>query len=121
MRNKEDYPDNWTDEIRPRILARDKYRCTKCGIKHRVYVLIDSAKNYNIISKDESEEYKLYGANTYRIFLQVAHLNNDKSDNSDVNLAAMCPRCHHRYDLQHKKVVRLAGKKKAQKGCPPTP
>lgn len=113
MRNKEAYPDNWTDEIRPRILARDKYKCTRCGIKHRVYVLIDEQKNYNLIDAAECEEYKAYGANCYRIFLQVAHINHDKSNNEDSNLATMCPRCHHRYDLQHKKVIRLGSKKKA--------
>lgn len=118
MRNKEDYPENWTDEIRPRILKRDGYKCTKCGVRHRVYVLIDSDRNYNIIDARECEEYKKYGANCYRIFLQVAHLNSDKSDNGDSNLAAMCPRCHHRYDLAHKKVMRLASKKKVAKEFP---
>lgn len=28
------YPSNWLTEIRPRILARDKNRCVKCGLNN---------------------------------------------------------------------------------------
>lgn len=114
MRNKADYPENWVDTIRPAILERDKYKCVKCGIGHRKYVLIDSAGNYNVIEADECKEYRGYGANAYRIFLQVAHLDHNKHNNSFENLASMCPRCHHRYDVNHKKVMRLGNKKKEE-------
>jgi len=112
MRNKHLYPEEWQDTIRPRILKRDEYKCTKCGIKHRTYVLVDSSKNRTIIDKQEHDEYKQYVANVYRVFLQVAHLDNIKSHNEDSNLASMCPYCHHLYDKAHKRVMLLAPKKK---------
>lgn len=112
MRNKSDYPENWVDTIRPGILKRDNYKCKHCGIKHRVYVLVDSSGNYTLISKDEYLEYKPFGANTYRIYLQVAHVDNIKSNCNPENLITLCPRCHNKMDSQWKKVLRIAEKKK---------
>ena len=112
MRNKSLYPENWVDTIRPDILKRDEYKCTTCGIKHRSYVLVDSNSNRTIIDKDEHVEYKAYGANTYRIFLQVCHKDNDKSNCEYSNLTAKCPTCHNLMDKEYKRVLRLAGKKK---------
>ncbi len=112
MRNRKDYPENWNDEIRPRILSRDKFKCQDCGIKHRSYVLVDSHCNRTIIDKQEHDEYKTYGANTYRVFLQVAHKDNIKSNCIDSNLVSLCPTCHNKMDRQWKLVIRLADKKK---------
>ena len=112
MRNRKAYSEEWTDTIRPRILKRDNYKCTKCGIKHRAYVLVDSSGNYTIITKDEHDEYKPFGANVYRIFLQIMHLDHNKDNNEDSNLAAACPRCHLKNDKQHRALMRIAEKKK---------
>lgn len=111
MRNKNLYPENWVDTIRPDILKRDSYKCRDCGIKHRSYVLVDSKGNRTLIEKDEHEEYKTYGANTYRIYLQVAHLDCVKSNCDYSNLLSLCPTCHNRRDRGHKVVMRLAEKK----------
>ena len=108
MRNKSHYPENWVDTIRPAILKRDNYKCTKCGIKHRSYVLVDSKGNQTVIDKDEYNEYKAYGAKAYRIFLQVCHLDNVKSNCDNTNLVSMCPKCHHVNDREHKRLMRLA-------------
>lgn len=112
MRNKALYPENWVDTIRPDILKRENYKCKKCGIKHRAYVLVDSNCNRTVIEADEHKEYKEYGANTYRIFLQVCHLDHDKSNCDYSNLLAMCPTCHNLHDREHKRLMRLADKKK---------
>lgn len=112
MRNKRQYSEEWTDTIRPAILKRDNYKCTGCGVKHREYVLVDSSGNYTIISKDEHDEYKLYGAKCYRIFLQVAHLDNNKDNNNFDNLKSKCPRCHTKYDTAHRNIIRISQKKK---------
>jgi len=112
MRNKALYPENWVDTIRPDILKRDGYKCKHCGIKHRSYVLVDSNANRTLIDKDEHIEYKGYGANTYRIFLQVAHLDCNKSNCDYANLVALCPTCHNMQDREWKRAIRLADKKK---------
>ena len=73
-----DYPANWKTEIRPAILERAKNCCEFCGIE-----------NYTI--KD----------NGVKVVLTIAHLDHDKL-NHDVDLsrlAALCQRCHLRYDL----------------------
>ena len=115
MRNKDQYHESWVDTIRPAILKRDNYKCKDCGIKHRSYVLVDSNKNRTLIEKDEYEDYKTYGANTYRIYLQVAHLDNNKANNDYENLLALCPVCHNLRDKEWKRVIRLSEKKKEMK------
>jgi len=112
MRNRKKYSEEWTDVIRPAILKRDNYKCSKCGIKHRSYVLVDSANNYTLISKEEHDEYKPYGANCYRVYLQVAHLDHNPDNNSDTNLKSLCPKCHLKNDEQHRNLLRLSSKKK---------
>ena len=107
MQNRRDYPDNWNDEIRPSILKRDNYKCVECGIKHRSYVLIDQSKKRIQIEHDEFIEYKKEGWNTYKIYLQVSHINNIKSDCSDANLRTLCNQCHAKADKAWKSVIRL--------------
>lgn len=108
MRNKSLYPENWCDEIRPSILKRDNYKCCDCGIKHRVYVFFDEKKKRVVVTKDEYEYLKENGYRTYRIYLQVAHLNNIKSDCRPENLVALCNICHHKRDVHHKALMRIA-------------
>lgn len=108
MQNRSEYPDNWNDEIRPRILIRDNYQCVECSIKHRVYVLIDQSKKRIIIDKDEFLEYKKAGWNCYRIYLQVSHINNIKSDCSNANLRTLCNMCHAKADKAWKSIMRIS-------------
>lgn len=110
MRNRKKYSEEWTDTIRPSILSRDLYKCTRCRIPHRSYVLVDEKGNYTVISKDEHEEYKQYQAKTYRIYLQVAHLDNDPSNNHPDNLSCMCPKCHLKFDKDWALIMRVANK-----------
>lgn len=111
MRNKSLYPENWVDEIRPTILMRDKFKCTICGVQHRQYVLLDDAGNYTLIEKDEYVEYLKYGAKTYRIYLNVCHKDHNKNNCHSDNLFSACPKCHHKHDIQHKRLIRLSNKK----------
>ncbi len=107
MRNKSMYPDNWNDEVRPAILARDGKKCQHCGVKHRSYIYIDQQDKVIMVDREEHEELKNGGYRTYRVYLQVAHLNNDKSDCRDENLLSLCPRCHLSNDRQYKNLMRL--------------
>ena len=107
MRNKSHYPENWNDEIRPRILARDGYKCTTCRIKHRVYVFIDDSRKRIVVDKKEHESLKAQGYRTYRIYLQVAHIDHNKENCSDENLTSQCNLCHYKRDKQHKTLMRI--------------
>lgn len=117
MRNRNKYPENWVDTVRPTILKRDNYKCQMCGVKHRAYVLVDGAGNYTIIDRSEYEEYKPFGAKTYRIYLQVSHKNHDKNNCDSENLWSLCIRCHAKNDIAVKKLVRISDKRKKTCGC----
>jgi 5-methylcytosine-specific restriction endonuclease McrA len=118
MRNKELYPENWNDVIRPSILKRDGFKCCMCGIKHRTYIFIDQNSKVIHVDSTEHSELKKYGYRTYRVYLQVSHRNHIKSDCSDANLWSLCPRCHHSYDKQNKMFMRLAKPVQAQSQLP---
>lgn len=108
MNNRNQYTENWHDEIRPAILKRDGYKCSDCRIKHRSYVHIDQSDKCVVITRVEHEELKVEGARTYRVFLQVAHKDNVKSNNDPNNLLTLCPRCHHKRDKVHKSLMRIS-------------
>lgn len=108
MRTRNEYPDNWVDTIRPSVLKRDNYKCLHCGIKHRSYVLIDQSRNRILIDKQEHDEYKKEGWNTYRIYLQVSHINHIKSDCDLSNLQSLCNQCHLNNDREFKRIKRLS-------------
>lgn len=106
MRNRSSYPAEWYDEIRPRILKRDNYRCTSCSVKHRQWVASKKHKEYIRIDKDEKADYELEGYKVYQILLHVCHQNHNKSDITDENLITKCVRCHARLDGSYKGLMR---------------
>ncbi len=106
MRNSHKYPPNWIDEIRPAILKRDKFICQHCNAKHRKsYVWLRDGTKF-MIPDSEIAEWKGYGDKAYKVFLQIAHLDRDPSNNEYVNLKALCPRCHLNYDRPVNKLNR---------------
>lgn len=84
------YPLNWFSEIRPAIMRRAGDRpergirasCEKCGVR-----------NHSI-------RPTLYpdGMRDIKIVLTIAHLDQDVDNNEPENLAALCQRCHLRWD-----------------------
>lgn len=106
MRNKKEYPENWSDEIRPAILKRDGYKCRICGMRHRSYIVMPPDGLFFYIDKDEVEEYKLNGHKAYQVFLQVAHLNHDRSNCNPLNLVTLCASHHHAHDMSWKLLKR---------------
>lgn len=64
---KGEYPPEWTKEFRSQIRAEAGDKCERCGHPH-----------------DPNNGYAL----------TVHHLDNDKSNLSRWNLAALCQRCH---------------------------
>ena len=84
------YPPNWFSEIRPAIMRRAGDRperriracCEQCGVR-----------NHSI-------RPTLYpdGMRDIKIVMTIAHLDQDVQNNEPSNLAALCQRCHRRWD-----------------------
>lgn len=108
MQNRKKYSENWADEVRPSILKRDKYKCVHCGMPHRSWVVRMSFGKYLIIPSDEIADYIANGKKPYKVFLQVAHLDNNTLNNDPSNLRTLCPACHNLYDARYKALLRIA-------------
>jgi hypothetical protein len=122
---RELYPSNW-EEIRRRIRTeRAENKCEWCGVTNHAYGYRDEAGNFVEVSQQEKRmdlvtesgqllldcvavhpQYK----KLFRVVLTVAHLGADKPDGSpgdkqdkqdcrEENLAALCQRCHLRFDV----------------------
>lgn len=102
MRNKSRYSEHWYDVIRPDILKRDNYKCTKCGVKHRA-VGYRNAKGIFI----ECDKFMLnwcleQGIKTFKMYLQISHIDHNPANNNYSNLQSLCPKCH----LSNDKLIR---------------
>ena len=77
-----------------------------CGIRHKSRVYLANKTNY--IECDEFLEVwaKTTGKKVFTLFLQVAHLDHDKTNNSLNNLRVLCPRHHGLFDKEHKRMLR---------------
>jgi hypothetical protein len=126
--NYKAYPPNW-HETRHRILERENHCCKFCGVDNYAYIvrgkfealaayqdnegLIWSAEARELLG-DTSEGHELEeaAAKPTKVVLTIAHLDHDASnwDVSDERLAALCQRCHLRYDMPSKVNKRKYGK-----------
>jgi hypothetical protein len=111
FRNRHLYPDNWP-EISYEIKVRDGFKCKECGVPDKEIGYRDELGGFHlwngVVGEVFSEwdfDYKII-----KIHLTVAHLGvtrrdgsaGDKMDKMDCrpeNLAALCQRCHLRYDI----------------------
>lgn len=109
--DKKLYDPSWQDVIRPQILKRDNYKCTECGVRHRSRVYVDSRKNY--VECDAFMELwcKSNNKKVFTLYIQVAHLDQNKNNNDPSNLSSLCPRHHSLYDANAKKMQRIMYKK----------
>lgn len=110
MRNKNLYPINWVDEIRPAVLSRDNYKCTECKIKHRTRGYYNRQGVFIEADKFIEDFAKRNGFKVNTIHLQVAHIDQNPSNNSMDNLKTMCPHCHLNFDRSHNIAKRLRNK-----------
>ncbi|HEX9837111.1 MAG TPA: hypothetical protein VGB90_09670 [Alphaproteobacteria bacterium] len=78
--NRSLYPPDWPEISRRIREDRANNACEWCGAKN-------------------GEPHPETGS---RVVLTVAHLNHDPGDCDDDNLAALCQRCHNRYDAPHR-------------------
>ncbi len=110
---KANYPASWQDEIRPRILKRDKFRCTRCGVKQRAFGYRTPQGKF-IQTVDRGEVWGMpQGSKIIQVHLSVTHLDHDTWNNEDSNLATMCQLHHNRHDRLHRAMNRR-GKKHAK-------
>lgn len=107
MRNRELYPDNWESEIRPAILTRDGFKCTQCGIRQNTPYYVIRGLRMIVYGEFERNHAKANNARIRKIGLQIAHLDQNPSNNDHSNLKAMCPACHLTFDNQFNKAKRL--------------
>lgn len=110
MRNRHLYAANWHSVIRPSILARDKFKCTSCGIKQASFGYYDNDKKFV-----ECDAWlKVWALNNgfkpRRVYLQICHLDNNPANNDPLNLSAKCPRCHLKHDHEFNRLCRIAQK-----------
>lgn len=128
MKNREHYPDNWEDTIRPAILKRDAYKCQICGANHRAIGYYSTLGTFLPCDEFMQDWAKRTGQKTFTMHLQVAHRNHDKKDCRPENLQAMCPRCHLNYDRSFNSLLRKmrgrqggsnGGRKQHQQGTTP--
>lgn len=115
--NRARYPANWR-EISAHIRQRDGQRCKLCGVVNHSWGWRDASGEFHRVPKgpirdcwprDERFTRKPpFTINSDKgqlriieIVLTVAHLDHQPENCADDNLAAMCQRCHLRYDQAH--------------------
>ena len=124
------YPPNWKKEIRPRILARAGNCCEFCGVENGAVGWRGGDGSF-IFAPDYAKS-RANGGGFYvvkfcdpasndgriKIVLTIAHLDHDEEnhDVQDGRLAALCQRCHLRYDAKEK-ARRLKLKTEAMKSA----
>jgi len=108
MKRKHQYPPEWNDTIRPAILKRDNYTCTEpgCKVRHRSVGYYDAAGNWHECDQFMKVWALNQGIKVKPVYLQVAHINHNKSDNREENLRSMCPRHHLNNDRVHSNLKR---------------
>lgn len=97
--NRRAYVKGWK-AIRKRILERANYRCEHCGVWDGSEGYRDARGIFHE-DKDEYQKRDFAGRTKTKISLQIAHLDHNTLRNDDSNLAALCQRCHLRYDTKH--------------------
>lgn len=118
--NRARYPADWP-QIRERILERAGHKCEACGVgNHWWIVRIPPAFNWicvgfnerlamrwpqDVVRSDIVDDFRIV-----EIVLTIAHLDHTPENCDPANLRAWCQRCHLRYDQQHHRQTRRAGR-----------
>ncbi len=98
------YPKNWS-EMRAAVLERANHKCEFCGVENYATGVRDADGTFHSVEGMALEAADVDGDKIIQIVLTVAHLDHDE-ENHNVKLdrlAALCQRCHLRYDVDEKK------------------
>ena len=108
--NKKLYCDNW-QQLRNQILDRDGRKCVRCGKADRSYYIKIKPNVWQDVTVEEYKKLENELVVVRRLFLQVSHKDNDKTNNDPSNLQSLCPLCHLQYDDQWKRLKRLSDRR----------
>lgn len=92
---KDRYPKDWP-AISQRIREREGNCCKWCGAPNGEFIERDSSGNWHLHS--HTGVCMGEACDSVKIVLTVAHLDHTPEHCEDDNLAALCQRCHNRYD-----------------------
>jgi hypothetical protein len=100
--NYKDYHPDW-HAISLRIRKeRAQDKCEWCGRENALYYITKPNGKEDDWSGTDEKEYaelcKKNGDHVVKVVLTVAHIDRDKTNNDDNNLAALCQRCHLNHD-----------------------
>lgn len=114
------YPKDWP-AISKRIRERENQRCKWCGAPNGVLILRERdsqlwrrfdgdapwcGEDGVVPERDYPKAHQIVGP--VKVVLTVAHLDHTPENCADDNLAALCQRCHNRYDLPMRREGRKA-------------
>lgn len=105
------YPKNWK-ELREQVFARSENKCQFCGVPNHILIM-RNGNNWELAPEGHVvDAMALDGIKFTWIVLTIAHLDHDETnENVSIDrLAALCQRCHLRYDV-NEKIRRRAVKK----------
>jgi hypothetical protein len=111
------YPTDWKTVIRPAILKRSGDCCENCGVRNHKMIRRSkiNGANYIYIEDNDNQTCRGFDIGLYnkpiRVVLTIAHLDHDTNNNDHANLAALCQRCHLRYDAELHAETRRKNKK----------
>jgi 5-methylcytosine-specific restriction endonuclease McrA len=90
--------------LRAKVLRRARYRCQDCGVLDRtiIFRFRDDHLPYDRKTIDLwGHRHAPSQVELLTVFLTVAHLDHDPTNNSFRNLRVLCGGCHLRHDLEH--------------------
>ena len=117
------YPEDWKTRIRPSILERENHCCKFCNVPNGEIVERFVDGNSQPCYRHQCSVYladdgsfvrncteKQIVSKCVKIVLTIAHLDHDITNNDFNNLAALCQRCHLRYDAKQHAQTRKKNK-----------
>ncbi len=111
MRHKERYSEHWRERIRPAVLRRDNYKCTQCGALNHSTGYYDKKDAFIICDALMQSWAVKNGVKLVTVHLQVAHLDQNPSNNEMDNLKTFCPRHHFKFDHAFNALKRKAARR----------
>lgn len=124
LENRARYPSDWR-QISAAVRAEAGNRCEWCKAPNSVLIRRGTCDGRPVWSEAASAHCDVFCADTgerlpgeshdtcdlrppVRVVLTVAHLDHQPENNARENLAALCQRCHNRYDSAHRAATRTA-------------
>lgn len=93
-----EYHPDWA-WIREQILEQAEHRCEWCGIAHDTYAVWVESRWMPVAEWQAAGGWEVFGTPyVVHIWLTIAHLDHDHTNDEPGNLRALCQRCHLNHD-----------------------